>query len=180
MKETVVEQRTVRTHAFQPPGNGGFAMTRAAHEDRDIATLSQEHQNQDDMTIIGLQSIKRSVKATGEAFVTPLTFPILNIFVYTAFSITDDGVQHVIVDAEVITQRIGASMALGGEMFGATTRTFPLGVGNDILFWLQHSQFDTRLAAWAVFGRSGFPFSGTIVLSPLAKILDYVFESLPQ
>ncbi|MBC8507749.1 MAG: hypothetical protein H8D34_23020 [Chloroflexi bacterium] len=98
----------------------------------------------------------------------------------TAFSITDNGVQQVIDDTEVITQRIGASMALGGEMFGATARTFSLGVGDDIRFWLQHSQFYTRLAAWAVFGRSGFPFSGTIVLGPLAKILDNVFESEPQ
>jgi hypothetical protein len=132
------------------------------------------------MVIIGFQSIKGSVKATGEAFVTPLTFPILDVFVDTAFSITDNGVQQVIDDTEVITQGIGTSVALGGEMFGATARTFPLGVGNDIRFGLQESQFDTRLAAWAVFRRSGFPFSGTIALGLLAKILDNVFESQPQ
>lgn len=180
MKETVVEQRTVLTHAFQPACNGGFTMTRAAHEDRDIAPFSQEHQDQNDMTIVGLQSIKGSVKATGEALVAPLTFPILNMFVATAFSIADNGVQQVIDDAEVITQGIGTSVTLGSEMFGATSSTFALRVGNYIRFWLQDSQFDTRLAVWAVFGRSRFPFSGTIALSLLAKILDIVFESLPQ
>jgi len=155
-------------------------MTRAAYEDRDITPFSQEHQDQNDMTIVGLQAIKGSVKATGEAFVTPLTLPILNVFVDTAFSIADNGVQQVIDNAEVITQRIGTSMALGCEMFGATASTFALGVGNDIRFWLQQSQFDTRLAAWAVFWRSGFPFSGTIALGLRAKFLDNFFESLPQ
>ena len=180
MKETVVEQRTVFPHAFQPPSNSGFTVTRAAHEDRDIAPFSQEHQDQNDMPIISLQSIQGSVKATGEALVTPLTFPILNIFMYTAFSIANNGVQQVIDDTEVNAQGIGASVALGCEMFGAATRTFALGVGNDIRVWLQHSQFDTRLAAWAVFGRSGFPFSGTIALCLLTETLENVIESVPQ
>ena len=180
VKKTVVEQRTVLAHTFQPTGNGGFTMTRTAHQDRDITPFSQEHQDQNDMAILGLKSIKGSMQTTGEALVTPLTFPILDVFVDTAFSITDNGVQQVINDAEVITQGIGTSVTLGGEMFGATASTFTLGVGNDIRFRLQDSQFNTRLATWAILRRSGFPFSRTIALSLLTKILDNIFERLPQ
>ncbi|MBC8507248.1 MAG: hypothetical protein H8D34_20480, partial [Chloroflexi bacterium] len=91
-----------------------------------------------------------------------------------------NGVQQVIDDTEVITQRIGTSVTLGGEMFGVTASTFALGVGDDIRFWLQDSQFDTRLAAWAALRRSGLPYSGTIALGPLADFLDIVFENLQQ
>ena len=72
-----------------------------------------------------------------------MTFPVLNMFVNTAFSITDDRVQQVIDDAEVIALGIGTGMTLGCELFGATASTFSLGVGNDIRFRLQNSQFDS-------------------------------------
>ena len=131
-------------------GDGGFAMTRTAYENRDITIFSQEHQDQHDMPFISLQSIQRRVKATGEALVTPLAFPILNVFVNTAFSITNNGMQPVINDPKILTLGIRAGVALSGELFGSTARTFSLSVGNDIRFRLQDSQRDTRLAAWTV------------------------------
>ena len=72
-----------------------------------------------------------------------MAFPVLNVFVNTAFSITNDSVQQMIADAEVITLGIGTGVALSFELFGATTSAFALGVGNDIRFRLQHSQFDS-------------------------------------
>ena len=41
------------------------------------------------------------MQATGESLVAPLTFPVLNMLVNTAFPITYDRVQQVIDDAEV-------------------------------------------------------------------------------
>ena len=72
-----------------------------------------------------------------------MTFPVLNMFVNTAFPITDDRVQKVIDDGEVITLGIGTGVAFGFEMFAATASTFALGVGNDIRSRLQDSQFDS-------------------------------------
>jgi len=102
------------------------------------------------------------------------------MFVNTAFSINDYGVQQVIDAPKVITHGIGTSVVLGCEMFGATAGIFPLGVGNDIRFWHQQSQFDPRLAIGAVFWRSGFPFSGKIVLDLLPEFLAIFFVSSPQ
>ena len=68
-------------------GDGGLTVTRTTYEDRDIASFSQKHQDQDDVSFISLQSIHGSVQATGEALVTPLAFPILNVVVNTAFPI---------------------------------------------------------------------------------------------
>ena len=79
------------------------------------------------------------MKATGEALFTPLAFPVLNVFVYTAFPVTYDRVQQVIDDPEVITLGIGTGVTLGCELFGATASTFPLNVGNDICVGLQDS-----------------------------------------
>ena len=90
------------------------------------------------------------MQSTGEALVTPLAFPVLNVVVNTASTITDDCMQQVIDDAKVITLGIGAGVALGCEMFGATASTFSLGVGNDIRFWLQDSQGNARQTAWVV------------------------------
>ena len=128
--------------AFKPAGDGGFAMFRTAHENRDITTFSQKHQDQDDMPFISFQSIQGCVKTTGEALFAPLTFPILNVFVNTAFPITNNRMHQAINDAKVITLGIGTGVTLGGELFGATARTFPLSVGNDIGFRLQDSKFD--------------------------------------
>ncbi|MBU0512335.1 MAG: hypothetical protein KKD28_10285 [Chloroflexi bacterium] len=73
----------------------------------------------------------------------PLTFPILSVFVYTAFPVTYDRVQQVIDDAEVITLGIGTGVDLGFELFGTTASTFTLDIGNDIRFRFQGSQFDS-------------------------------------
>jgi hypothetical protein len=83
------------------------------------------------------------MQSTGEPFITPLAFPVLNVVVNTAFTITDDSVQQVIDDPEILTPGIGAGVALGCEMFGATAGAFPLGVGNDIRFRLQDCQFNS-------------------------------------
>jgi len=166
--------------SFKPAGDGGFTMTGTAYENRDIAAFGQEHQDQHDVPFIGLHPIQGRVKATGEARFTPLAFPVLNVFVNTTFSITNDRVQQVIDDAEVLTPGIGTGMALSIELFGTTTCAFALVVGNDTRFRLQHGQFDPRLAIWAVLRRSGFQFSGKSALDLLAKFLDTFFESLPQ
>jgi hypothetical protein len=118
------------TRAFQPAGDGGFAMFRTAHENRDIAAFGQKHQDQNDVLFIGLHPIQRRVKTTGEARFTPLAFPVLNMFVNTAFPITYDCMQQVIADTEAITLGIGTGVALGYELFGATASAFALGVGN--------------------------------------------------
>ena len=132
-------------------GDGGLTVTRTTYEDRDIASFSQKHQDQDDVSFISLQSIHGSVQATGEALVTPLAFPILNVVVNTAFPIpaallgdpiTNNCVKQVISDAEIITLGVGTGVTLGCELFGATTSTFPMGVGNDICIGLQNGQRD--------------------------------------
>ena len=86
---------------LQPAGDGSFAVVGAAHEYRDVTAFGQEHQDQNDTVFINLQSIEMGVQATGETFVTPLAFPVLDVFANTPFSVTDMGVQPVIGDAEV-------------------------------------------------------------------------------
>jgi len=131
------------SRSFKPASNRGFAMFRTAYENKDITAFSQEHQDQNDVSFIGLHPIQGCVKATGEPLVTPLAFPVLNVFVNTTFPITDDRVQQVIDDTEVITLGIGTGVALGCELFFATSSTFSLRVWNDIRFRLQDCQFDS-------------------------------------
>ena len=83
------------------------------------------------------------MQSTGEALFAPLAFPVLNMFVNTTFPITDDCVQQMIDDAEVITLGIGTRVTLGCELLVATAGAFALGVGNDIRFWFQDSQFNS-------------------------------------
>ena len=84
------------------------------------------------LAFIGLDVIQWCVQATGEAFMTPLTFPILDLFANSPFSIADESMQPVISDAEVVAFGIGAGVTFGREILPATTRAFPLGIGNDI------------------------------------------------
>ena len=72
-----------------------------------------------------------------------MAFPVLNVFVYTAFPITNDRMQQVIADPAVITLGVGTGVALGFELFSTPARTFALGVVNDIRFRLQDCQFDS-------------------------------------
>jgi len=72
-----------------------------------------------------------------------MTFPVLNVFVYTAFPVTYDRVQQVIDDPEVITLGIRTGVALGFELFSTPASTFPLSVWNDIRFRFQDCQFDS-------------------------------------
>ena len=80
------------SHAFQPAGDGGFTMTRTTYQDGDVTAFGQEHQDQNDTVFINLQSIEMGVQATGETFVTPLAFPVLDVFVDAAFTIANDSV----------------------------------------------------------------------------------------
>ena len=48
-----------------------------------------------------------------------MAFPVLNVFVNTTFPITNDCVQQMVDDAEVITLGIGTGVALSFELFGA-------------------------------------------------------------
>ena len=165
---------------FQPASDGGFAMMGTAHENGDITAFSQEHQGQDDMAFISLQPIQGRVQATGETLVAPLAFPVLDVFVDTAFSIADERVNALIGDPEVFTLGIGTGVTLGGEIFLAATSAFALGVGNDIRVGLQDCQRDSGLTTWAVTWRSGFPFSGEVDFEQLAEFPDLGFESVPM
>ena len=90
MKEMIMKLSAVLTGAFEPTGDGGFAMTRTTHKNGDIAAFGQKHQDKHNAILSGLQAIKGSVKTAGEAFVTPLAFPVLNMSVNPAFTIPDD------------------------------------------------------------------------------------------
>ena len=74
---------------FQPAGDGSFAVVGAAHENGDVTTFSQEHQGQDDVAFVRLESIQRRVQATGETLVARLAFPGLDVFADAPFSITN-------------------------------------------------------------------------------------------
>jgi hypothetical protein len=90
MKETMMKENTGLTGSFQPTGDSGLTMTRTTDEARDIAAFGQKHQNQHDAILSSLQAIQGRVKAAGEAFVTPQTFPGLNMIIKPAFTIPDD------------------------------------------------------------------------------------------
>ena len=72
------------------------------------------------------------MQATGETLVTPLTFPVLDVFLFTAFSIPDQCVDAMIGDAKVDALGIGAGVAFGGNVLLTATCAFALGVGDDI------------------------------------------------
>jgi hypothetical protein len=65
-------------------------MTRATDENRDITAFSQKHQNQHDTILSSFQAIEGSVQATGETFIAPLTFAVLNVFADATFAIPKD------------------------------------------------------------------------------------------
>ncbi len=155
-------------------------MLRTAHEYGDVTTFSQEHQGQDDVAFVGLEPIQGRVQATGETLVAPLTFPILNVFADTAFSIANERVNAMIGDPEIVTFGIGTGVTFGGDAFLAATSAFALGVGDDIGVGLQNGQRDAGLTAWAVTWRSGFPFSGAVDFEQLAEFPDLGFESVPM
>ena len=115
------------------------------------------------MSFVRFEIIQGCVKAAGEAFVAPLAFPVLDVFLLTSFSITDKCVDAMIGDAEIITFGIGTGVPFGGDALLATTRAFALGVWNDICVRLQDCQGDPGLTIWAIIWRSRLPFSGTIV-----------------
>ena len=88
-------------------------MLRTTYEYGDVTTFSQEHQGQDDVAFVGLEPIQWRVQATGETLVTPLTFPILDVFVDTAFSIANERVNALIGDPEVLALGIRTGVTLG-------------------------------------------------------------------
>ncbi len=90
------------------------------------------------MAFIGLERIQGRVQATGETLVAPLTFPVLNVFVDTAFSIPNKCVNALIGDPEVLALGIGTGVTLGGETFLASTSAFALGIGDNIGVGLQN------------------------------------------
>ena len=83
---------------LQPACDGGFAMLGTAHEYRDVATFGQEHQGKDDVPLVRLEIIQRCVQATGEAFLAPLAFPVLDVFVNPALPIPHNCVNVLIGD----------------------------------------------------------------------------------
>ena len=165
---------------FQPTSDRGFTMFRTAHEYGDVTTFSQEHQGQDDVAFVGLEPIQGRVQATGETLVTPLTFPILDVFVDTAFSIANERVNALIGNPKIFALGIRTGVTFGGDAFLAATSAFALGVGDNIGVELQNGQRDAGLTAWAVTWRSGFPFSGTVVFEHLAELPGLGFERVPM
>jgi hypothetical protein len=109
-----------------------------------------------------------------------MTFPILDVFVDTAFSIANERVNAEISDSEIITIGIRTGVNLGGDALLATTRAFAWGVGDNIGVGLQNGQRDSGLTAMAVPWRSWFPFSGSVVLEHLAKFPGLGFERVPM
>ena len=83
------------------------------------------------MLLIGLEIIQGCVQTTGETFVAPLTFPILDVFADTPFSIADECVDAMIGDPKVFALGIRTGVAFGGDAFLAATSAFSLGVGDD-------------------------------------------------
>ena len=132
------------------------------------------------MAFIGLEIIQGCMQATGETLVAPLTFPILNVFSDTPFSIADERVNAMIGDAEIVTFWIGTGVTFGGDAFLAATSAFALGVGDNIGVGLQNGQRDAGLTAWAVTWRSGFPFSGTVDFEQLAELPGLGYERVPM
>ena len=105
------------------------------------------------------------MQATGEAFVTPLAFPVLDMFVFAPSPIANECVDAVIGDSKIITSGIGAGVTFGRDAFLAATRAFALSVRDHIRVGLQNCQRDPGLTAWAIIWRSRFPFSGAIVFA---------------
>ncbi len=132
------------------------------------------------MAFIGLEIIQGCMQATGETLVAPLTFPILDVFADTPFSIPNKCVNALISDPEVLALGIGTGVTLGGDTFLAATSAFALGVGDDIGVGLQNGQRDSGLTAWAVTWRSRFPLSGAVVFEHLAEFPDFGFERVPM
>jgi hypothetical protein len=98
------------------------------------------------MFFVGLEIIQGCVQATGEAFVTPLAFPILDVFLLAAFAIpavslgdaiTDECVDTLIGDAEIVTLGIGTGVTFGGDALLAATGAFAFSVGDNIRVGLQ-------------------------------------------
>jgi hypothetical protein len=100
--------------------------------------------------LIGLEIIQGCVQATGEVLVAPLKFPILDVFVFTPFAITNECVDALIGDPKIITPGIGTGVTFGGDRFLAPTGAFALGVGDDIGVGLQNCQRDPGFAIWTV------------------------------
>ncbi len=132
------------------------------------------------MLLIGLEIIQGCVQATGETFVAPLTFPILDVFADTPFSVADECVDAMIGDPKVFALGIRTGVAFGGDALLATTRAFALGVGNDIRVGLQDCQRDAGFATRAITWRSGFPFSGAVDFDHLVELPGLGFESVPM
>jgi len=128
------------------------------------------------MAFIGLEIIQGCVQVTGEAFVAPLAFPVLDVFVFTPFTITDQRVDTLIGDAEIVTLGIGTGVPFSREMFLATTRAFALGVGTDSSVGLQDRQRDPGFATWTVIRRPWFPFSGTVFFEELTELFELGFD----
>jgi hypothetical protein len=81
------------------------------------------------MAFIGLERIQRRVQSTGETFVAPLAFPILDVFADAPFFIAGERVNTMIGDPEVLTIGIGAGVTLGGDALLETTCALALEFG---------------------------------------------------
>jgi len=55
------------------------------------------------VTFIGLEIIQRRVLPISEALVAPLAFPILDVFVNASLSISNQGMDALISDPEIVT-----------------------------------------------------------------------------
>ncbi len=103
MEEALMQARAVIAGTFQPAGDSSLSMAGAAHEDGNITTFSQEHQDQDDPLFSNLEAVERRISAGGKGLPARLTFPILNGIEQPSFAIPDKGMELVIGYVEVIT-----------------------------------------------------------------------------
>ncbi len=134
MEEALMKARAVIASTFQPAGDGGMGVAGAAHEEGNITTFSQEHQDQDDPLFSDLEAVEGRISTGGKGLPARLASPILNVFEQTSFSIPDKGMELTVGHAEVITAWIGTGVAIGGELLGTSARAFELGVGGRIYF----------------------------------------------
>jgi len=120
------------------------------------------------------------MQSTGEAFVAPLTLPVLDVFLFAPFAIANQGMDALIDNPKIVTPGIGKGVSFGGDALLAATGAFALGVGDDIGIGFQERQGDPGLATWAVIWRSWLPFSGMIVFEELTEFFELGFDRFPM
>ena len=122
-EEVRVDLFGVRAGAGEPEAEGGV---RVAEEPLDIGYGEAEVDSQEDAAEVsggGVEAIEGGAPASGEAFFAGLTFELLNAI---SAAIADEGMEGGIGVTPIITERVGAGMAGGANVFMFTPWAFAL------------------------------------------------------